>query len=162
MGQAGGDLVLHIQEVGALLVEAFGPQMRAALRINELRVESDPFARVLHAAFEDVSHAELAADLAGVDRFALIGKSRVARDRENARAPREIRRQRFGDAVDKGIVSRAAADVDEGQDHQGEPRRRGFAGFGGGCRLAFRARSRCRLPCRCGQLRLDRRARVLP
>src|ERR1700726_4455265 len=68
MGQAGGDLVLHIQEVGALLVEAFGPQMRAALRINELRVESDPFARVLHAAFEDVSHAELAADLAGVDR----------------------------------------------------------------------------------------------
>jgi hypothetical protein len=25
MGQAGGDLVLHVEEVGALLVEAFGP-----------------------------------------------------------------------------------------------------------------------------------------
>src|SRR6516165_12388130 len=83
-GQSGGDLVLHVEKIAALLVEAFGPQTPAALGINELRVEADPFARVLHAAFENIAYAELAADLAGVDRLALICKSGVARDREDA------------------------------------------------------------------------------
>jgi len=82
--QSGGHLVLHVEKIGALLVEAFGPQMPAALGIDELRVEADPFARVLHAAFENIAYAELAADLAGVDRLALICKSGVARDREDA------------------------------------------------------------------------------
>src|SRR6516164_9376088 len=68
-GQAGNDLVLHLEGVGALLVEAFSPLMRAALGIDELHVEAHPFSCVLHTAFEDVSHAELAADLAGVNQF---------------------------------------------------------------------------------------------
>jgi hypothetical protein len=90
MGQAGGDLVLHVEEIGPPLVEALGPKMRAAFGVDELRVESSPLTGSLHAAFEDVSHAELAADLAGVDRFALIGESGAPRDRPNAGAAREV------------------------------------------------------------------------
>src|SRR5260370_30929790 len=84
-GQSGRDLVLEIEQVGWRLVEALGPQMRAALRVDELRIDPDPVARVLHAAFEHVSHAELATDLAGVDRLSLISEGGVARDHENAR-----------------------------------------------------------------------------
>src|SRR5262249_31929943 len=115
-GQPGSDLVLHVQEVGALLVKAFGPQMCVALGVNELRVKSKPFASVLHAAFEHVSHAEVATDLASVDSFALIGKGGAAGDRKDAGTAREIRRQGFSDAVDKRIVLRAATEVEEGQD----------------------------------------------
>jgi hypothetical protein len=45
--------------------------MRATPCIDELRVESSSLTRTLHAAFEDVSHAEFAADLASFERFAL-------------------------------------------------------------------------------------------
>src|SRR5215831_15371257 len=69
-GQPGGDLVLHVEEVVALLVKAFGPQMCVALGVDELCVKSKPFAGVLHAAFEHVSHAEVAPDLASVDSLA--------------------------------------------------------------------------------------------
>src|SRR5207245_2840934 len=82
-GQPGRDLVLHVEKVGPLLVEAFGPQMHAALGIDELRIESHPLAGVLDAAFENVSHADLAADLAGVDRLALISERGAARDRKD-------------------------------------------------------------------------------
>src|SRR6266545_863406 len=91
-GQPGGDLILHVKEVGARLVETSGPQMRAALGIDQLRVYPDPLARVLHAAFEDVSHAELATDLTGVDRLVLVGECRAARDHEDAGTAREVRR----------------------------------------------------------------------
>src|SRR5215469_9388569 len=69
--QSGRHLVLHVEEIGALLVEAFGPQMSAALGINELRVKADPFARVLYTAFENIVHTELAADVAAVYGLAL-------------------------------------------------------------------------------------------
>src|SRR5215472_10504896 len=113
-GQPGGNLILHVERIAALLIEAFGPQMRAALGIDELSVEPDPLARVLHAAFEHVAHAELATDLTGVDRLALIGESGVARDREDARTAREVGRQRLGDAVDEGVVLGAPTDIEEG------------------------------------------------
>src|SRR5580700_3237161 len=112
--------------------------MRAALGIDELRIESHPLARVLYAAFEDVSHAELAADLAGMDRFALIGKAGAARDHEDTRTTRQISCQRFGDAIDKRIVLRIAADVEKRQNHKREPRRFAHAGYGRGCRLDTR------------------------
>src|SRR5262249_20915692 len=105
-GQSGGDLILHVEEVGTLLVEALRPQMRPALGIDKLRVEAEPFARVLHAAFEDIAHAELAADLAGIDQLALICESGVARDREDAGTAREVGRQRLGNAVDEVVVLR--------------------------------------------------------
>jgi len=135
-GQPGGDLILHVEKVGAPLVEAFGPQMRPALGIDELRVEAHPLARVLHAPFEHVSHAEVTADLTAVDRLALIGERDAARDREDAGAAREVGGQRFGDAVGKVIVLRVTANVEKGQDHNRKPGRGGLAGHGRGCGLA--------------------------
>ncbi len=83
--------------------------MRAALGIDELGVEPDSIARVLYAAFKDVPHPKLAADLAGVDRLTLVGESGAARDHEDAGTAREVRRKRLGDAVSEGGVRGAAA-----------------------------------------------------
>ena len=118
--------------------------MPATLGIDKLRIEPHSLAGVLHAAFKDVSHAKLATDLADVDRLALVGESAAARDHKDTRTAREIGYQRFRDAVDKGIVLRAAADVEEGQNHDREPPQNGFTGLGGGWGLAFGARPRCR------------------
>ena len=104
--------------------------MRATFGIDELRIKSSPLAGILHTALEDISRAELAADLAGVDQSLLIGERSVARDGENAGTTREICRKGFGDAVDEGIVLRAAADVKKGQDYNGKSRRVACAGFG--------------------------------
>src|SRR5712671_3467426 len=136
--------------------------MRATPRVDELRVESSSLTRILRAAFEDVSHAEFAADLAGVERFALIGESGAPRDRPNAGAPREVGGQRFGDAVDEVIILGAATDIDERQDYEREPRRRRLATYGRNCRLTFEFPSLCRARRR-WQLRLGlRNPRALP
>ena len=146
-----------------MLVEAFGPQMPAALGIDELRVEPHSIAGVLHAAFENVSNAQFATDLADIDRPALVGESGAAGDYKCPGTAREIGYQRFGDTVDKRIVLRAPANVEEGQNHDRESRRTGFADGGEGCGLAFRARSCCRWARCWRQFRLDRReARGLP
>src|SRR5260370_15649499 len=122
-GQTGGDLVLDLKEVAALLVEAFGPQMCAALGIDELRVDPDSIAHVLHAAFEHVPHAKFATDLAGVARLALLGESGAARDYEDAGTARTGRRQRLGEAVHEGGVLWDARGAGKWQDDARETRR---------------------------------------
>ena len=93
-GQSDGDLFLRVEEVGIWFVEAFGPKMRAALGVDELGTDPDPVARALHAAFENVTRAELEADLANIDRPALVAAGGVARNHEEAGNAGEIGRRR--------------------------------------------------------------------
>jgi len=44
VGEAGDDLVLHIEEIGQRLVETLGPKVIAGLRVNELHVDAHPIA----------------------------------------------------------------------------------------------------------------------
>jgi hypothetical protein len=53
----------------------------------------------VHAAFEDVAHAELAPDLFRVGRLALVGERGAAGDDEAAFEMREVGRQIVGDPV---------------------------------------------------------------
>src|SRR6202011_5846984 len=89
-----------------------------------------------------VSHAELAADLTGVDWLAFISERGVARDRKDPGTAREVGCQRFGDAVGKVIVLRATTNIQKRQHNNREPRR-SLAGFG--CPLASRPHSICRI-----------------
>jgi hypothetical protein len=88
-GQSSRNLVLHVEEIGALLVEAFGPQMPSALGIDELRVEPHSPGCVLHAPLENIPHAQLVADLADVDWLVLISKSGAARDHKDQDCARD-------------------------------------------------------------------------
>src|SRR5215469_3937903 len=64
--------VLCFNEVGAGRLEAVGPNMRGAFRIDQLDIDPNLVARPTHAAFEDITDAEIAADLLHVSRLALV------------------------------------------------------------------------------------------
>src|SRR5208282_2311958 len=81
-GGAGGDLVLHRKNIGEVAVIALGPEMPAGRRLDQLRGHPHSIAGLAHAAFKHVAHAQLAPDLFHVDRAALEGEARVARDDE--------------------------------------------------------------------------------
>ena len=55
----------------------------------------------LHAAFEDVAHAQFLCHLLHVDRLALVGEGRIAGDDEEPRQSRDRRRDLLDHAVDE-------------------------------------------------------------
>src|ERR1700686_771077 len=87
--EAGNDLVLHLQEIGAIGIELIGPQMCACLGIYELGVHAHLIAAALFAALQQIAHAEVSADLLYVYGLALVGEGGAARDHERAVDPRE-------------------------------------------------------------------------
>ena len=76
------DLILQLEQISRVLLEPLGPKMRTRFGVDELRVDPHPVLVALDRAFEHVANAKLLADLFGVDRFALVGESRVAGDHE--------------------------------------------------------------------------------
>ena len=76
------DLILHGEDVIERTVIALGPQMRAALGLDQLGGDADAIACLAHAAFQHVTDAEIAPDLLHVDRPAPVGGARIARDHE--------------------------------------------------------------------------------
>ena len=56
-------LILQLEEVGYVFLEAVSPEMRAGLAIDELRVDTDMVLVALHRAFENIADAQFLADL---------------------------------------------------------------------------------------------------
>src|SRR5262249_7735761 len=79
---AGGDLILKLEDVVERPFESLGPKVGAGRRIDELARDANPVFEMAHAALSDVAYAELAPDPLFIDRLAFIGKARVARDHE--------------------------------------------------------------------------------
>src|SRR5260370_717048 len=57
------DFVLHVEQVGDRLVEAFGPKVIAGFGINQLHVYPKPVAAALHRTVEYIANVQLAFDL---------------------------------------------------------------------------------------------------
>ena len=127
-----GDLVLEGEDVADLAVVALGPEVIAGGRVHELRRDAHAVARTLHAALQDVAHAEVAAHLADLHRPALVGEDRVARDDEEPGHLREPGDQVLGDTVAEVVLRRVLAQVREGQHGDRRPvRQRKARGLGG-------------------------------
>jgi len=88
--------------------------MSAGFGVDQLRVDADPVYATLHAPFHDVACAELATNLAGIDRLTLIRESRVAADHEGVGDAREIRRQALRDAVDEIVLLPVVREMTKG------------------------------------------------
>ena len=99
---------MQLEQVRNVLLEAFGPEMRAGRRVDELRVDPHPVLIALHRAFEDVANAKFLADLLGVGGPALICARRGAGDHEAVTDVRQVRSQVVGDAVYEIVVARIA------------------------------------------------------
>src|SRR5262245_52867359 len=61
-----GNLILNGEDILQLAVVTLGPAVRAGNGIDELGADADAIAGATDAAFEDIAHAELAADLPDV------------------------------------------------------------------------------------------------
>jgi len=116
------DLVLYGKEVAQFTVEPLGPEMRVGLGIDELRVDPYLVARPLDAPFQQIAHAQFAADILCVDWLVLIGEGAVARDHKHVREPRQVGRQIIGDAVGKILLPGIVAAIGERQ-HRDRPAR---------------------------------------
>ena len=136
VGEAGDDLVLHVEQVGDRLVEPLRPEMIAALGVDELDVHPDAVGRALDAAFEHVAHVEFAPDLFEIDGLALVAESGVSPDHPHPAHLREVGRQALGDAVDEIVLLRIAPDIGEGKNHDRKARRPWLCGFGSELRAA--------------------------
>src|ERR1700704_1518047 len=69
---ARGHLILQIEHVRQLTIEAVRPEMSASRSVNELTGDAHSVCRLAHAAFEHVAHAQLAPDLLQVHGSALV------------------------------------------------------------------------------------------
>ena len=103
--------ILQLEQVVDPALEALGPQMRGSLRIDQLARDADPAAGPAHAAFEDVARPEVAADLLHVDRPALVGEGRVARDDEQVAVVRQGRDDLVDHPVGEIVLLRIGAQV---------------------------------------------------
>jgi hypothetical protein len=112
--------------------------MSAAAGVDELGVDPHPVAARLHRAFENIAHAQILADRLDVDRLALEGHGRVARDNECVAHARETGGQCVGQSVDEVVLRRIAGQIGEGQHDDRKTRR-----FGG--RLRGHACGRARI-----------------
>ena len=114
-GDLVGHLVLDGEDVLEAAIVALGPDVMPIGCVDELRGDANAVPGFAHAAFEHVAHAKFAADLAHVDRLALVGERRVARDDEQPARSRQRRDDILGDAVGEILLLRIAAHVLEGQ-----------------------------------------------
>ena len=125
--QSRHDLILQLEEVGHVLLEAVGPKVCPGLGVDELRVHAHPVLVALHGAFENVANAELLADLLGVDALAFESESGIAGDDETALDPRKFSREVLRDAVGEIVLRRIAGEIGERQHDEREMR--GFCRF---------------------------------
>ena len=110
------DFVLHRKQIfGVAVVEAVRPKMQAAARVDQLRSDADPVAHPLHAALENVVHAEVPRDRRDIFILSLVGERGGASRHAQIRHMRDRVQDLFGDAVAEVFVRRIAAHVNERQ-----------------------------------------------
>jgi hypothetical protein len=113
---AANDVVLQGEELARLSVKPFAPEMVALCRVDQLGRDPKDLAGFLHAALEDITHAEVIGDGLHLDRPALVSGDRGSRDHEQLRRFRERCDQILRQAVGKVFLLRIAGQVCEGYD----------------------------------------------
>ena len=113
------ELVLHGEDIREIGIKALAPDVSAARSIDKLTGNAHPVACLAHAAFQHVAHAEVTPNLLHVDRLALVGKARIARDNMQLRQFRKIGNDVLADTVGKILLLRISTHVVEGEDGNG-------------------------------------------
>jgi len=111
---ANRDIVLKLQDVLHIAVEAVGPEMRPVCRIDQLGSDAHASARSAHRALENVTHAELAPDLIHIDGLAFVGEGGIASDDEKPADAGQCGDDLLDHAVGEIFLLRVAAHIGEG------------------------------------------------
>ena len=91
------------------------PEMRSTGSFDQLRRNAYPLPCFPYRSFEHVPHVEVLPDLLHVDRAALVGEARIARDDKEPADARERRNDLPDHAVGKILLLRIASDIGERQ-----------------------------------------------
>ncbi len=97
--------------------------MSGGFGLDQLGRDPNLGAELADAAFEHISHAELAADLLCVDCLTLEREGGVSRDYDHARYAGQFGRQIFGNTVGEKFPLGIVRQVNERQDDDGQARR---------------------------------------
>jgi hypothetical protein len=119
-------------------------------RFDELADDAQTVTGLAHASFQNIAYAELAPNLAHVDRSPFVGEGRVACDHEQCLAVRQAGDDFLDQAVDEILLLGIAAHVLKGQ-HGNRwfvgQRRRPISRHWVRGRRSLGNRPICRLPC---------------
>ena len=114
-----GNLICHFvldgENVFERAVITIGPDVMPVGGVDQLRVDADPVPGFPHAAFKHVTDTKLAPHLPNVDRLALVGEGRIARDDEQPSQSGQRCDDILGDAIRKILLFGIAAHVLEGE-----------------------------------------------
>ena len=91
-----GDLGLHRKDVRGRPVPPFGPQVRAAIGLDQLRRHADLLVVFLDRALQHVADIQCLADRPDIDRLAGVGRGGVARHDVQVTVAGQIRDDVFG------------------------------------------------------------------
>ena len=105
------DLILQLKYILNLTVKSIGPKMRTCERVDQLSRDTYLQTGFSDAAFENLSDAKFAPHLLAVDRFALVGKTRIARDHEQGLETRQCGDDVLDHAVGKIFLLRVTAHI---------------------------------------------------
>ena len=108
--EAGGEFVLHGEQVADVAVEPAGPQLFAGLGRDQLGGDADLVGGASHRALDQVARVDLARDQARAHIPALVGEGRIAAQHPIERLQRKRVDQVLGQPVGK-ILLRAFAEV---------------------------------------------------
>ena len=114
-GDALRDLVLHGKHVGQVAIVAVGPEMVPGFAIDQLRRDPHPIAGAPDAAFDHVTHAQLARHLADVHGRTLVGERRAARNHKKLAVARQVGDDVLGDPIGEIFLFGIAAHIGERQ-----------------------------------------------
>src|SRR5215471_18566474 len=116
-----GKPVLKAQDVMAIAVVFFCPQVPAVFGIDELRRHSDPVSGFAHATFQHVSDAELTPNFAHIRGLTLPLEAGIASNDKQAAEPRQLGDDVLNNAVAKVFLLGISTHVGEGEHRNGGP-----------------------------------------
>ena len=120
------------EQIGAVTIEGFRPQMRVGLGIDQLDIDSCPRTGSAYASFQHIANPKLAADLFRGSRPIPVSKRGIARDHEHIGDPRQIARHILRDPIGKILLLAIVAQIREGQHDNRKARYRTGANLGSG------------------------------
>ncbi len=136
----GGDLVLDLEHVDELAVEALAPDVRIVGDVDELRRDPQPLARLADAALEHGAYPQRLAHPAQV-LLATEAERRGTRDHPQIREPGQRVDDLFGQPVAEVVVLAVGAHVDERQHRDRSGARVPSTGSLGGADPRFQRRT---------------------
>ena len=118
-GDVARDLVLYCEDVGEFPLEMFGPELQAPVSIGQVHRHPYPVVVSAHAADDDVSGAQLLAQVGRVRSAALEFGCGVAGEHGETGETPERSDDVPGDAIAEIVLAWVAAEIGEGQDGDG-------------------------------------------